>query len=150
MDELAAFLEKTAPEKLLVTTKVLCERIKLNACIENLKERINEVELKQTEARQRQEELEKHKEEMQNNEKFSVEVLQFYKEKVPIQTGLWGGVFFNGTLCCTKCEENCHLDCTWAWYPGHCYVMSGGYCTSCTGKCRASDHVKGIGNMCRK
>uniref|UniRef100_A0A3Q2VPU8 Neuronal-specific septin-3-like n=1 Tax=Haplochromis burtoni TaxID=8153 RepID=A0A3Q2VPU8_HAPBU len=143
MDELTAFLGKTAPEKLLVTTKVLCDRIKLNACIENLKERINEVELKQTEARQRQEELAKHKEEMQNNENFSVEVLQFYKEKEYIKTGWWGGVFFNGTLCCTNCQENCHLDCTWAWYPGHCYVMSGGKCTSCTGKCRASDHVKG-------
>uniref|UniRef100_A0A3P9DJ91 AIG1-type G domain-containing protein n=2 Tax=Maylandia zebra TaxID=106582 RepID=A0A3P9DJ91_9CICH len=143
MDELTAFLGKTAPEKLLVTTKVLRERIKLNACIENLKERINEVELKQTEARQIQEELEKHKEEMQNNEKFSVEVLEFYKDKEYVKTGWWGGVFYNGTLCCTNCQENCHLDCTMAWYPGQCDVMSGGYCTSCTGKCRASDHVKG-------
>ncbi|XP_039876040.1 uncharacterized protein LOC120726495 [Simochromis diagramma] len=143
MDELTAFLGKTAPEKLLVTTEVLRECIKLNACIQNLKEKINEVELKQTEARQIQEVLEKHKEEMQNNENFSVKVLEFYKEKEYIKTGRWGLVFYSGTVCCTNCQENCHLDCRMAWYPGHCDVMSGGYCTSCTGKCPASDHVKG-------
>uniref|UniRef100_A0A3P9DKD1 AIG1-type G domain-containing protein n=1 Tax=Maylandia zebra TaxID=106582 RepID=A0A3P9DKD1_9CICH len=140
MDELAAFLEKTAPEKLLVTTKVLRERKRLKASIQNLKEKINEVEVKQTEARQKQEKLEKHKEEMQNNENFSVEVSENYKEKEYIKTGWWGGVFYNGTVSCTNCQENCHLNCEMAWYPSQCDIMSGGYCTFC--KCPVSHHVK--------
>nr|XP_024654237.1 uncharacterized protein LOC112430245 [Maylandia zebra] len=143
MDELTAFLEKTAPEKLLVTTKVLRERKRLKACIQTLREKINEVELKQTKARQIKEVLEKHKKEMQNNENFSVEVLEFYKEKEYVKTGWWGGVFYNGTVSCTNCQENCHLNCEMAWYPSQCDIMSGGYCTSCTGKCPVSDHVKG-------
>uniref|UniRef100_A0A3Q4HRG5 AIG1-type G domain-containing protein n=1 Tax=Neolamprologus brichardi TaxID=32507 RepID=A0A3Q4HRG5_NEOBR len=142
MDELTAFLEKTAPEKLLVTTEVLRERKKLKACIENLEEGINDIEVKQTEARRKREVLEKHKKEMQNNEKFSVEVPEFYKDKEKIKTGWWGGVFYSGTVCCTNCQENCHLNCRMAWSPGQCDVMEGGNCTSCTGKCPASDHVK--------
>ncbi|XP_026012968.1 uncharacterized protein LOC113015233, partial [Astatotilapia calliptera] len=143
MDELTAFLEKTAPEKLVVTTEVLRERKRLKVSIQTLREKINEVELKQTKARQRQEVLEKHKEEMQNNENFSVEVPEIYKEKEYKKTGWWGLLFYNGTVSCTNCQENCHLYCEMAWSPAQCDVMSGGYCTSCTRKCPVSDHVKG-------
>ncbi|XP_019212918.1 uncharacterized protein LOC100708591 [Oreochromis niloticus] len=143
MNEFTAFLEKTVPEKLLVTTEVLRERSRLKACIQNLKERIKFIEIKQTEIRQNQEVLAKHKEEMQNNEKFTFEALESYKDKEYIGSGWWGLGFYKGTVCCTTCEENCHLNCRMAWYPGHCDVMKGGYCTSCTRKCPASDHVKG-------
>uniref|UniRef100_A0A669DVF0 AAA+ ATPase domain-containing protein n=2 Tax=Oreochromis niloticus TaxID=8128 RepID=A0A669DVF0_ORENI len=49
MDQLTDFLEKSSPQKLLTTVEVLNERIRLKACIQNLKERIEFIELKQTE-----------------------------------------------------------------------------------------------------
>ncbi|XP_025760222.1 uncharacterized protein LOC112844794 [Oreochromis niloticus] len=143
MDQLTEFFEKSSPKKLLTTVEVLNERIRLKASIQNLKERIEFIELKQKEIRQRQEIINKHEEEMKKNEEFTIEVDEPYKDKQPIDGGkrLW--VFYKGAVCCTVCEENCHYPgCTMAWKPAHCKVMKGGRCTVCTNKCPASDHVK--------
>ncbi|XP_073334348.1 uncharacterized protein [Pagrus major] len=139
------FLEKTRPQQMNTTVEVLNSRIRLTACIQNLKERIHWTELKQTEIQQTQEALKKHEEEMKNDEKFTVEVNEVYKEKETISAGRWGfGWFYKGATCCTVCEENCHHPgCTVAPSPKHCEVMKDGRCTSCTGKCPVSDHVKG-------
>ncbi|KAM8742966.1 uncharacterized protein AB9X84_017445 [Acanthopagrus schlegelii] len=138
------FLEKNRPEKLITTKDVLKERIKLTACIQNLKEKIQSTELKQTEIQQTQEALKKHEEEMKKDEEFTVEVDEVYKEKQAINGGYWGLLFYEGAVCCKVCEENCHHPgCTVAWYPKHCDVIKDGRCTSCTRKCPVSDHVKG-------
>ncbi|XP_030291570.1 uncharacterized protein LOC115592673 [Sparus aurata] len=137
------FLEKTRPQQLKTTVEVLNSRIRLKACIQNLKERIQLTEDQQTEIQQTQEALKKHEEEMKSNEKFTVDVDEVYKEKQTINKGYWGLWFYEGAVCCTVCEENCHHPgCTKAWYPKHCEVMKGGRCTSCTNKCPVSDHVK--------
>ncbi|KAM8743408.1 uncharacterized protein AB9X84_017759 [Acanthopagrus schlegelii] len=139
------FLEQTKPQKLKTTVEVLNSRIRLTACIQNLTERIQLTELKQTEIQQTQEALKKHEEEMKKDEKFTVEVDEVYKEKQTISAGSnwwWLWLNYKGATCCTVCEEICHYPCTEAWYPGHCEVMKDGRCTSCTRKCPVSDHVK--------
>ncbi|XP_036972638.1 uncharacterized protein LOC119029691 isoform X1 [Acanthopagrus latus] len=137
------FLHKTRSQKLKTTVEVLKSRIRLTACIQNLKERIQLTELKQREIQQTQEALKKHEEEMKKDEEFTVEVDEAYKEKLAIKAGRrWWLLFSNGATCCTVCEENCHYPCTLAWYPKHCEVMKDGRCTSCTRKCPVSDHVK--------
>uniref|UniRef100_A0A3B4H859 AIG1-type G domain-containing protein n=1 Tax=Pundamilia nyererei TaxID=303518 RepID=A0A3B4H859_9CICH len=135
MNQLTDFLGKSNPQKLMKTGEVLNERIRLKACIQNLKERIELAELKQTEIRQMQE--------MKRNERFTVEVDEPYKVKDPIDSGMWGLVFYEAAVCCIVCEENCHYPgCTIGWKPAHCEVMKRGRCTVCTNKCPASDHVK--------
>uniref|UniRef100_A0A3Q0RFF4 AIG1-type G domain-containing protein n=1 Tax=Amphilophus citrinellus TaxID=61819 RepID=A0A3Q0RFF4_AMPCI len=144
MTDLRTFLHKTAPQELTVTADVLKERIQLAACIDNLKDRIEFIELKQTEVKQKQEGLQKNKEAMQKNETFTVEVDEPYKEKENIRSGgYWLGLFHEGAVSCTVCEETCHYSCTMALTPRLCEVMKGGRCTSCSKKCPASNHVKG-------
>ncbi|KAM8743842.1 uncharacterized protein AB9X84_018049 isoform 1-T1 [Acanthopagrus schlegelii] len=140
------FLEQTKPQQLKTTVKVLKSRIKLTACIQNLTERIQSTELKQREIQQTQEALKRHEEEMKNNEEFTIEVDEVYKEKQTISAGSnwwWLWLNYEGAVCCTVCEENCHYPgCTAAWYPKDCEVMKDGRCTKCTRKCPVSDHVK--------
>ncbi|XP_030579772.1 uncharacterized protein LOC115776296 [Archocentrus centrarchus] len=143
MREFFAFLEKTAPQKLMKTVEVLNERIRLKACIQNLQERIDKGEQEKQELEKIQETLKKHEEEMMKNENFTVEFDEPYKEKEPIDGGMWGLAFYEAATCCTVCEENCHYPgCTVAWYPKDCEVMKKGRCTVCTKKCPVSTHVK--------
>ncbi|KAM8743409.1 uncharacterized protein AB9X84_017760 isoform 1-T2 [Acanthopagrus schlegelii] len=139
------FLVQTEPQQLNATREVLKSRIRLTACIQNLKERIQLTELKQREIQQTQEGLKKHEEEMKKDEKFTIEVDEVYKEKQTISAGKWFfGWFYEGATCCKVCEENCHHPgCTVAPSPEYCEVMKDGRCTSCTRKCPVSDHVKG-------
>ncbi|KAM9338742.1 uncharacterized protein ABDE67_018289 [Symphorus nematophorus] len=142
MSEFTECVKRTSPQKLQKTLHVLKERIRLKACIENLRDRIKLIELKQTEIQQTQEALKKYEQEMKHNKNFTVEVDEAYKEKEPINGGMWA-VFFEGAVCCTTCEENCHYPgCTMAWYPRDCEVMKKKHCTVCTGKCPVSNHVK--------
>ncbi|XP_060897864.1 uncharacterized protein LOC132977358 [Labrus mixtus] len=139
------FLGKTQPQKVEITVKVLNERIRLTACIKNLQERVELIELQQREIQQTQEKLKKHEEEMKSNKNFTIEVDESYKEKEPMKGkgGRWLLVFYAGVVSCNKCEENCHFPgCTMAWHPKDCEVMKRGKCTACSGKCPASDHVK--------
>uniref|UniRef100_A0A3Q1G1M4 Uncharacterized LOC110971477 n=1 Tax=Acanthochromis polyacanthus TaxID=80966 RepID=A0A3Q1G1M4_9TELE len=137
------FMEKTGPQKLNRTVEVLKEREQLTSCIQNLVERIKRIEEKQKAINHNEEVLKKYEEEMKKNKNFTVEVDEVYKAKKPIKGGMWGLGFYDGAVTCTVCEENCHYpECTKAWSPRDCDVMKGGRCTSCTRKCRASDHVK--------
>lgn len=143
ISKFSEFLNQSAPQKMKTTVAVLRERIRLAACIQNLQERIHDIELQQKELQQCQEALRKNEEEMKKNENFTVEVDEKYKEQEEIRCGYWGLVFYNGATCCTVCEENCHHPgCTMAWHPKDCEVMKKGHCTSCTKKCPASAHVK--------
>ncbi|XP_030291569.1 uncharacterized protein LOC115592672 isoform X2 [Sparus aurata] len=138
------FLGNTKAQQLMTTVEVLNSRIRLTACIQNLEEWIQFTELKQREIQQTQEALKKHEEEMKNDEKFTEEVDEPYKEKKTISAGTWGlGLFYEGAVCCTVCKENCHYPgCTVVRSPESCEVMKDGRCTSCTRKCPVSDHVK--------
>ncbi|XP_005470620.1 uncharacterized protein LOC100702966 isoform X1 [Oreochromis niloticus] len=142
MSQFTQFLKESKPQKLKKTVEVLKERITLTACIQNLEDRIKQTELKQREIKQIQEALQKHEGEMKQNEKFTVEVDEVYKDKQNVDGGMWL-FFYQGAVCCKVCEENCHYPgCTKAWYPKHCEVIKDGCCTVCTNKCPASDHVK--------
>ncbi|XP_028438472.1 immune-associated nucleotide-binding protein 12-like [Perca flavescens] len=136
-------LNAAAPQKLLTTVQVMKARIRLAACFQNLQERIALTEEKQRAIQQTKELLKLHEQQMKYNDQFTVEVEEVFKDKEPICGGMWWLVFFEGAVCCKVCEENCHYPgCTMALKPGHCEVMKDGCCTSCTGKCPASDHVK--------
>ncbi|XP_074474283.1 uncharacterized protein LOC141757599 [Sebastes fasciatus] len=144
MGQLTDYLKETSPQNLKTTVEVLDARARLTACIQNLQERMEMTELKETEIKQIQEALKKHEEEMKRNEKFTVEVDEPYKVKVPISERRWWAFGLNkgGAVTCNVCEENCHYPCTMALYPKHCVVVKGGRCIACTGKCPLSDHVK--------
>ncbi|XP_042252046.1 uncharacterized protein LOC121886180 [Thunnus maccoyii] len=143
MKQFTEFLEQTAPQKLQITKEVLKERIQLTACINNLQDRIKLIELKQSKIQQTEEALKKHEQEMKENEEFTSEVEETYKDKEPIDGGMWWLVFYEGAVTCNVCEENCHHPgCTMAWDASWCKVMNKGHCTVCPGKCPASDHVK--------
>ncbi|XP_037607724.1 uncharacterized protein LOC119477699 [Sebastes umbrosus] len=144
MGQFTDYLKETSPQNLRTTVEVLDTRTRLAACIQNLQERIELTEKKQTEIKQTQEALKKHEQEMKSNEKFTVEVDEPYKVKVPVSEGRWWALWLNhgGAVTCNVCQENCHYPCTLAWYTEHCEVMKGGRCTVCTGKCPASVHVK--------
>ncbi|XP_031695437.1 uncharacterized protein LOC116377836 [Anarrhichthys ocellatus] len=142
MKQFTDFLEKTASQKLEITVNVLNEQIRLAACIQNLKERIQSIELKRNEIQQTHEGLKKHEQEMKTNEEFTVEVDEPYKDKEPIGGGRnW--LFYERAVCCKVCEENCHYPgCTIAINPSWCEVMKDGRCTVCTRKCPVAAHVK--------
>ncbi|XP_074546591.1 uncharacterized protein LOC141805429 isoform X3 [Halichoeres trimaculatus] len=143
MGEFFDFVEKAAAQKLETTVFVLNEHIRLTACIQNLKERVQLIEMQQEKIQQTQENLKKHEEEMKSNQNFISESDEPYKEKEKINGGMWWWMFYEGAVICNKCEENCHYPgCTMAWYPRDCEVMSRGHCTACTNKCPVSDHVK--------
>ncbi|XP_029693982.1 uncharacterized protein [Takifugu rubripes] len=137
------FLAEIEPQKLKMTTAVLKEQIRLEACIKNLQERITFLEMKQSEIHKTREALANCEQKMKKNENFRVEVDKVYKEKMNINRGMWWLVLYEGATCCTVCEENCHHPgCTMSWSPKYCEVMKRGHCTSCTGMCPVSAHVK--------
>ncbi|XP_049460391.1 uncharacterized protein LOC125906049 isoform X5 [Epinephelus fuscoguttatus] len=163
MGQFTDFLQNTSSNDLTTTVEVLNRRTRLTACIHNLQERIEFIELKQSEIQQTQEALKKYEQEMKNNKEFTVEVEEVYKVKEPVSEWrvLAFGLNYGGAVCCTVCKENCHYPCTLAWSPEHCKVMKKKctvckgkcfawpwahekiiYCTVCTGKCPASVHVK--------
>ncbi|XP_030598940.1 uncharacterized protein LOC115789600 [Archocentrus centrarchus] len=138
-----AFLERSKPQSLMKTLKVLNERVRLKACIQNLTERIELSEEKQREFEQTEEALKKYDGKMQKNKNFTVEVDEVYKAKEEIDSGRRFLIFYKAATCCTVCQENCHYPgCTKAWNPESCEVMKDGHCTVCTGKCPVSAHVK--------
>nr|XP_033933977.1 uncharacterized protein LOC117442085 isoform X2 [Pseudochaenichthys georgianus] len=148
ISEFADFLKKINPQNLKETVEVLNTRTGLEACIENLQERIEFIEKKQRAIQQTQGLLKKHEQDMKNNKDFKVEVVETFKIKVPVNESRWWalGLNYGGAVCCEFCKENCHHPCTLAWYPKHCEVMQNRgnelYCTVCTGKCHVSQHVK--------
>ncbi|XP_059208008.1 uncharacterized protein LOC131986885 [Centropristis striata] len=145
MSQFTDFLEKTPPQKLEKTVHVLIERIRLAACINNLQERIEFVELKQEAVNDNQERLNRYKQEMEGNKGFTIEVEEVYKVKRAVnreRRWWWLWLNYGGAVCCTVCEENCHYPCTLTWYPEYCEVIKDGRCTVCTGKCPESVHVK--------
>uniref|UniRef100_A0A668T8F0 Septin-type G domain-containing protein n=2 Tax=Oreochromis aureus TaxID=47969 RepID=A0A668T8F0_OREAU len=79
MNQLTDFLGKSNPQTLMKTGEVLKERIRLKACIQNLKERIELGEKKQTKIRQMQEALKKHEEKQREEKKKLEEVKKIHE-----------------------------------------------------------------------
>ncbi|KAM4532740.1 uncharacterized protein V3H82_026472 [Fundulus diaphanus] len=141
--EFAAFVDNNSPEKLKLTTEVMNERVRLTACIQNLLERIQLTEQKQTEIQQIQGELKAHEAEMKEHKDFTVTVDEPYVSKEFIKDAKKGIIFFNGAVICKRCKQNCHYPgCTKTWLPELCEVMKRGRCTVCSNKCPASVHYK--------
>ncbi|XP_008400593.1 uncharacterized protein LOC103460264 [Poecilia reticulata] len=136
--EFTGFLEKSDFLRLKTTTKVLKERRKLTACVQNLEDRIKRIELKETEIKQIKEAL-KRAEDKKNRE-VMVEIDEVFQAKMQIRSGGWFSK--EKALCCTACEENCHYPCTRGSNPAECEIIRNGHCTVCTGKCPESAHVK--------
>ncbi|KAM9720244.1 uncharacterized protein ACNS7B_020777 isoform 1-T2 [Menidia menidia] len=141
MRELSDFLDKSTPQKLDTAVRVLTERIQLEACVNNLIDKMDLCQHKTTEIEQTLKILKEHKDQL-DNQSFIVEVDEPYKVKEDIPGGM-SFFMYGGAVTCNVCEENCHYPgCTLAWYPSHCKVMKKGRCTICTNKCPASVHVK--------
>ncbi|KAK2818505.1 hypothetical protein Q5P01_024066 [Channa striata] len=141
MEQLTDFLRGTIPQTLGTTVEVLKSRIRLTACIHNLQDRIELIDLKQTEIQQTDDALRNYEIELKHGE-FTVEVDEPHKVQEKIKGGKWWGFFYEGATSCTVCEETCHYPCTTAPSAEDCKVMKKGSCTVCTGKCPVSKHVK--------
>ncbi|XP_028835813.1 uncharacterized protein LOC114790172 [Denticeps clupeoides] len=126
------FLSTVEKRSVNMTKGVLRERMRLEAAVQNIKEKISWIEMKLRSLEQTQRAVEL------KNVTFEVE--EMYKEKVPIGNPGW---FSGQATCCTVCEENCHYPgCWWVANLSWCEVMSDNYCTVCTNKCHHSKHVK--------
>ncbi|XP_053485767.1 uncharacterized protein LOC128610458 [Ictalurus furcatus] len=135
-----ASLEEENRKSLEQTESVMKESRQLEACMSNLKGRIDFVERKREELTQIQKILEENQEKIKRNENFTFTVTKCYKEKVSIENASRGN---RKATTCSVCEENCHeYNCWSAWSPWWCEVMRNGHCTVCTGKCHYTKHVK--------
>ncbi|XP_053486129.1 uncharacterized protein LOC128610736 [Ictalurus furcatus] len=135
-----ASLEEENRKSLEQTERVLKESKLLEACMSNLKDRIDFVERKREELSQIQKALEENQEKIKRNENFTFTVTKCYKEKLSIENASqWN----RKATTCSVCKENCHeYNCWSAWSPWWCEVMRNGHCTVCTGKCHYTKHVK--------
>ncbi|XP_051743127.1 uncharacterized protein LOC127508792 [Ctenopharyngodon idella] len=142
MKELFKLLEEKNRKSVKMTLDVLKERKQLEACVENLMDRIFEKELKTEELIQIQKALNQNRDKIEKGENFQFTVKKFVKEKVPIVNEWWWN---SKATCCSICEENCHEWSCWWVEPNElqkCEVMKNNHCTVCTRKCHYSKHVK--------
>ncbi|XP_072320745.1 uncharacterized protein [Eucyclogobius newberryi] len=139
LSDLTKFVGQCQPQSLKTTIKVMKERIRLSACIQNLNERITDIETKQKVIQNNKKELSKYEDQIKNNESFTINVEETFKEREEL-TNFWD----YKAVCCLECQETCHYPgCTWASNSSWCHVMDkNGNCTSCTKKCSVKDHVK--------
>ncbi|KAL2079251.1 hypothetical protein ACEWY4_024995 [Coilia grayii] len=154
IEKLYEFIDKQERKSMELTTDVLKERVQLQACVNNLIERIEFIELKQKELKQTQAAIQDNKEKIKTCKKFTYEVDVPYKVKHNIQSSISGinfayyaeliwKYFIDRAVCCTDCEETCHYPGCWlSPYPKYCEVMRANHCTVCTNKCHFSKHVK--------
>nr|XP_024656283.1 uncharacterized protein LOC112431786 [Maylandia zebra] len=140
--QLMCFIAELEPQQLDTTVDVLNTRIKLTACFQNLQDRIEKIDLKISEIKKTEEDVKLYEKGLKNDENFTVETDEVYKDKETVPGGKrWFG-FLKGAVTCTVCEETCHYPCTIAKTPGMCEVIQDGNCIVCTKKCPAEKHVK--------
>ncbi|XP_039537236.1 uncharacterized protein LOC120485501 [Pimephales promelas] len=142
MNEFFKLMEEKNRKSVQMTLNVLQERRRLEACVSNLKQRIEEKESKTDELKQIQEILRQNRDKIKKCEDFQFTVTKSFKVKVPIvNEWLWN----RNATCCSVCEENCHeWHCDWVSPSklSQCWVMKDDHCTVCSGKCHYSEHVK--------
>ncbi|XP_058626448.1 uncharacterized protein LOC131537172 isoform X2 [Onychostoma macrolepis] len=139
MNQFFTLLGRMNRKSVQMTLDVLKERRRLEACVDNLKERISEKELKTEELNQIQEALRQNRDKIKRCENFQFTVKTAVKEKVSTENEWWWN---RNATCCSDCEENCH---EWGCSdeePSKCSVMKNNQCTVCTGKCHYSKHFR--------
>ena len=129
------FLKNIDKKNLRSTRGVLRERQQLEVCISNLEERINAINLRESEMVQIDAAMEQNQQDLETCEKFQFEVDEPYKEKV--DTGKKSPKITS----CDTCQENCHIP-RCSEKLKRCRAMKKKYCTVCTGKCHYTKHSK--------
>ncbi|KAK2869928.1 hypothetical protein Q8A67_024320 [Cirrhinus molitorella] len=138
-----SYLNEINPKSLHLTEGVLRVRKQLDACVNNLRDRIELADLKKQELEQTKAALDAfldaNNRENQNN--FQYVVQEHYREEVPINASWWQ--WSKQATRCTECKENCHYPgCWWVSDLSKCIVMSKGKCKICSGECEPSKHKK--------
>ncbi|XP_051756342.1 uncharacterized protein LOC127516081 [Ctenopharyngodon idella] len=140
MNEFFTLLEEKNRKSVQMTLDVLKERVQLEACVSNLKDRINEKEFKIKELTQIQEAVRQNRDKIEKWENFKFTVIRSFKEKVLIENAQPKD---RKATCCSVCQENCHeWDCSRAIGPKWCKVIKNDHCTVCKGKCHYSKHIR--------
>ncbi|CAI5666117.1 unnamed protein product [Oreochromis niloticus] len=142
IEQFMDFIKEIEPQQLKTTVDVMNTRIKLTACFQNLQDRIEKTDLKISEIKKTEEDVKLYEEGLKNDENFTVETDEVYKDQEAVPGGKRWLVFFKGAVTCTVCEETCHYPCTIAKTPNKCEVIQNGNCIVCTKKCPAEKHVK--------
>lgn len=141
MKQFGDFLEATTPVRLSNTQQVLCDRIRLVACVQNLQEKIRFLDQMKKKFQQHEKTLKENEEQIKKNENVQVEAAVIQRIKKNIEGGKWMYFFHKGAVTCEQCKENCHYPgCTVAKSPKKCEVMRKGICTVCN--CPVAKHVK--------
>ncbi|XP_061564002.1 uncharacterized protein LOC133419028 isoform X2 [Cololabis saira] len=141
MQQFSEFLKKTESQELKTTVEVLKSQQQLIASIHNLQEKIKSTEKMKEEIDKTQMQLKLNESQLENDEYFTIEVEESYKELEEYGDGWsWWSLSYHGVTRCESCEENCHCPCTDTWGATYCLVMGMNGCTMC--KCSDSQHVK--------
>ncbi|XP_057178009.1 uncharacterized protein LOC130546665 [Triplophysa rosa] len=114
------YLNGLHPKSLDMTKGVLRARKQLDACVNNLKDRIKLAELRQTELEQTQTALRECENDRKERKNFQCEVDEPYKDLVKIVSPWWH--LSKTATRCTECKENCH-------YPGCWWVKNLSWCS---------------------
>ncbi|KAK3566889.1 hypothetical protein QTP86_004754 [Hemibagrus guttatus] len=123
------------------TENVLNESKRLEACISNLQNRIEFIQCKVNELTQIQKALEENQEKIKRKENFTFTVFKYNKKYVSISKN--ASLRNRKVTSCTVCKENCHeYNCFLTPNALWCEVIKMEYCTSCTGKCHFTKHVR--------
>ncbi|XP_015282271.1 PREDICTED: uncharacterized protein LOC107123533 [Gekko japonicus] len=128
-------LNSLEPRSLTLTKEVLWERRSLEAAVEGLQPQIKAGLTKLDSLRKTKQILEQHKDEMDANKNFEVEVEKTVAEKFEVTKGF-----------ITNCQT-CHFTCHYPCYIANdnekhkCAAMNGkGDCNVCPGKCKWNIH----------
>uniref|UniRef100_A0A672M144 AAA+ ATPase domain-containing protein n=1 Tax=Sinocyclocheilus grahami TaxID=75366 RepID=A0A672M144_SINGR len=138
LNEFFTLLAEKNRKSVVMTSDVLNERRRLEACVSYLKEQISEKELKTEELNKVKEAIIKNRDKIKKFENFPFTVKTAVKENVSTENEWWWN---RNATCCSDCEENCHEHCS-DEEPSKCSVMKNNQCTVCTGKCHYSKHVR--------
>ncbi|KAG1937926.1 uncharacterized protein LOC120461215 [Pimephales promelas] len=141
MNELLTLMDVKNRKSVEMTLDVLKERRRLEACVSNLKQRIEE-KLQTKELNHIQEILRQNRDKIKKGENFEFTVKRDFKVKVPI-VNEWP--WNRNATCCSDCRANCHewgCNCVSPDNLSQCSVMKDDHCTVCSGKCHYSKHVR--------
>ncbi|XP_073688719.1 uncharacterized protein [Garra rufa] len=129
---MAEFFESLdKPKSMQMTRDTLVQRKELEEIILKIKSIIQQINTETQESNQ-------NKEQVEYKFNFEHESEVPFKEMVDIDPAI-----ASVAMCCTVCQENCHLGCWWVSGLSWCSVMKNNYCTVCTNKCHYTKHVKG-------
>ncbi|XP_044275469.1 uncharacterized protein LOC123017883 [Varanus komodoensis] len=129
MKDFFASLQTLEPRSLRLTKEVLQERKRLETAVQGLQPQIKAGLATLEAIRKTQQALEQHRDEMDANKEFEVEV----EHTVPVKHEVTKGFLTN----CQTCHFTCHYPCAYSNDADKykCSSMDKGKCTVCPGKC---------------